>query len=239
MAKNEQDLLWCYNPTTAPFTVKWGGYPYTLASGEKKVYPRFIAEHFAKHLADAILLRKEQKTADATGKPASFVTHPVERPRIINMILLGVYSYFQQQQENPADIIATMVNQQNQGVDAAKAPAAPKEDDNYYEDMGLVPDRAVGTLKEPTAAPPTNLAEEPTNIPEPATENDGSLLPVADAPTPQNTGSTVGGSGGPTPQPTAKPQRTRDELLAEARQLGLEITGKESTARLETMIKNF
>jgi hypothetical protein len=76
-------------PHSEYFQVKWGGKPHRIAPGQTKKMPRFLAEHFAKHLADHILFKLEDQT-----KKRGLINSPVERPRVISEILLGVDTYF-------------------------------------------------------------------------------------------------------------------------------------------------
>jgi len=67
------------------FQVNWDGKPHRIIPGKTKRMPRYLAEHFAKHLADHILLRMEETT-----KKKGLMTSPIERPKVINTIILGV-----------------------------------------------------------------------------------------------------------------------------------------------------
>lgn len=67
------------------FQVKWGGQRFRIAPGQTRRMPRFIAEHFTKHLADHILGKREIEE-----KRVGLINHPIERPKIIEEILLGV-----------------------------------------------------------------------------------------------------------------------------------------------------
>jgi len=71
------------------FQVKWGGVPHRIAPGETRKMPRFLAKHFAKHLADHILTKRER---DENIK--GLMQNPVERPKVMNQIILGVEEFF-------------------------------------------------------------------------------------------------------------------------------------------------
>jgi hypothetical protein len=43
------------NVSSESFTWEWGSKPYTIAAGETKFYPEFLARHLAKHLINRIL----------------------------------------------------------------------------------------------------------------------------------------------------------------------------------------
>lgn len=228
MANNEQDLLWVYNPTQAPFKVEWSGYPYELKSGEKRILPRFIAQHFAKHLADAILMRKEQKIFEDTGKMPALVAHPVERPKVVGLILLGVYSYHQGAPSDPGSVVAQMVDEVNKAPQSDAPQAAI--DDELVEDYGFVPDIAIGNLATPPDPTPVDISD---SQPDPlAPDNDGTLLEGVDDDKTEPTDLADG-------QPIGKKKKTRAELIEEAEALGLDFDKKVSTERLEQMIKAF
>lgn len=245
MSAHEQDLLWVHNPTNKPFTVKWGGHPYTVEPGEKKIFTRFIAEHFAKHLADAILMTREKRYKEQSNKDISLVNNPVERPKIINKILLGTYQEFHKRTEDPAVAIAKQVDQANQQVNLDNAPEPP---DTEFEDMGEIDNKALGKL----VAPEPELIipdEEPEKIPEDHTLEEAVSTPevdLANAPTPDNTSGTpqipdtdIDAQTTPAEPPKPGENRTRNELLKEAKSLGIQLTGHETKDQLIVAIQNF
>lgn len=71
------------------FQVKWGGAPIRVAPGQTRKMNRFVAEHYAKHLADHILAKREIDE----NKPG-LINHPVERPKVLEQIIIGVDSQF-------------------------------------------------------------------------------------------------------------------------------------------------
>ncbi len=110
------------------FQVKFDGKPYTIEPGKVKHLPRFVAEHFAKHLADHLL----QKLEVETGRKG-LVQSPVERPKVINQIL-------------------TELNDNITSEVASETVAQPVVDTGPVEDAGIVPNPAIGELK---PEPPT------------------------------------------------------------------------------------
>lgn len=110
------------------FRVKYDGKPYEVAPGKTKLFPRFVAEHFAKHLADHMLQKKE----DETGRKG-LVQSAVERPKVLDKIL-------------------TELN--NEVPESLTTPEPPLDpiDTTPVEDAGTVPPTAVGDLK---PEPPT------------------------------------------------------------------------------------
>ena len=116
------------------FQVKWGGHPHRIAPGETRRMPRYVAEHYAKHLADHILMKMEEES----GRKF-LVNNPIERPKVLKQILVGVDEYFLPQDEpSEGEKVARQIDQLNE------EPAL---------DVGEVPPPAVGVLKEMPQTP--------------------------------------------------------------------------------------
>lgn len=56
MDKTKLEVINFTNVSDKEWTHTWGGKPYTFAPGQTKAFPRFMAEFFAKHLSDRILI---------------------------------------------------------------------------------------------------------------------------------------------------------------------------------------
>lgn len=128
------------------FRVKFDGKPYEVAPGKTKLFPRFVAEHFAKHLADHLLQKKE----NATNRKG-LVQSPVERPKVLAQIIVEVN---QDIQTSPADVPVDQTVTQ-------------LEDNLPTEDAGVVPNTAIGELKPepPTLEELLRVAgEDPTKV---------------------------------------------------------------------------
>jgi len=148
--ENEMDLLLVANPDVNCdevdsekgynhkdyFEVKWGGFPHRIAPGQQKRMPRFLAKHFAKHLADHLLMRKEKETG-----LKNLVQSATERPKMLAMILLGVDSYFHEQ-ENP-----TEGEKVGQEVEELNPQEKSKSLDLGTTNIGQVTDPMLGVLK--------------------------------------------------------------------------------------------
>lgn len=76
------------------FQVRWSNVPHRIKPGESRRMPRYIAEHYAKHLANHIL----QKLEKETGR-TNLVQNVVERPKVLKQIIVGVDEYFLQGDE--------------------------------------------------------------------------------------------------------------------------------------------
>lgn len=110
------------------FQVKFDGKPYRIAPGKTAPFPRFVAEHFAKHLADHVLQKKEEET----GRKG-LVQSAVERPKVIAQII-------------------TEFNTDVPLVSPNPATADPDDTQLPTEDAGVVPSTPLGDLK---PEPPT------------------------------------------------------------------------------------
>lgn len=110
------------------FQVKFDGKPYRIAPGRTALLPRFVAEHFAKHLADHMLMKKEDLT-----QRRGLVTSPIERPIMLKQILTDVNT----------EVVATPLNTVDQTLPIDTEPA---------DNQGVIPNPAVGELK---PEPPT------------------------------------------------------------------------------------
>ncbi|UOF78688.1 hypothetical protein [Caudoviricetes sp.] len=169
MPKHEQDLLYVKNPTKESFTVIWGGYEYTVDSEETKIYPRFVAEHFAKHLADKVLLQNEAAIKADSGKIVNLLNNAIERPAVVNSILIGVYSEFRGDGKvDPNVQTAQLVEQLNQ--------QQPEKEEKALDVGAAVDDKALGVLKEEPKPTEQNHTLEEAVAPTPED------TPIADKP---------------------------------------------------------
>lgn len=71
------------------FEVRWGKKPFRIKPGDTRRLPRYLAEHFAEHLANHMLGKMEEET----GRQR-LVTNALERPKMIDRIIVGVDQYF-------------------------------------------------------------------------------------------------------------------------------------------------
>lgn len=92
--EHEQDIVTIYNPTNRDFTRAWGGVPRTIPAHQAVDYPRFLAMHIAKHMADFILQVKEYQHKKKTGREITLIRNRAEREKVMNIIVRGVKSYF-------------------------------------------------------------------------------------------------------------------------------------------------
>lgn len=66
------DLKSFTNYTDENFKCSWDGEPYTVAAGETRQFPPFLAEVFAKHFADRELNKAGKSTGDKKAKAEIF-----------------------------------------------------------------------------------------------------------------------------------------------------------------------
>ena len=136
------------------FQVRWSGHPHRIAPGQTKKMPRFLAEHFAKHLANHLLMKLEESTGRKGLVQSSF-----ERPKMIAKIILGVDTYFlgESEVEEGAKVAET--------VDKLNMP------EERVTNLGEIPNTMMGVLK----PEPRSVITEETVLP--TTD-----VPVVDAP---------------------------------------------------------
>jgi len=66
----ELEVINFINISGEEFIGMWGGQEYRVGAGEIKQYPKFLAEHLAKHLVDKILIQSgKDYGSDALRKP--------------------------------------------------------------------------------------------------------------------------------------------------------------------------
>ena len=85
------------------FVVAWDSVPHLINAGETRTFPRYLADHYKKHLADHILTRKNLQVND-----------PKERPIIEAEIDRGVKeSYSSPRTETQGEQVAKQVQEAN------------------------------------------------------------------------------------------------------------------------------
>lgn len=216
------------------FEVRYNGQPFRIEPGETKVFPRYIAEHYAKHLADHILQKKEE-----TENRQGLVQSKIERPKVLDQIL-EVRQWFLE------------------GQKVEQSPLSADTPGILTQDLGNIPNYALGDLK-----PEPKTAEEILNetvSPGPTVEAPGIGARVAkpavidnvppEPPTTQaseTAGRDLGSEPIGTPQVNETPleqpdlpqERSKSDLIREAVQLGIEVSGREKVDDLKKKIAAF
>ena len=191
------------------FQVRWSGAPHRIIPGQTRRMMRFLAEHFAKHLANHILIKKEE----GTGKKG-LMQSPVERPKVLKSILIGIDSYFLMADEKgEGERVTQMVDQLN----PTERPL----------NLGVIPDPTMGVLK--SEPPSLDQVMKKAGLEEKEVE-----LPKGDGQPP-----TVKIEEKTSIWDPKKPKPTKVELIKDAVRLGLDIKGTETVDQLIGMIKKF
>lgn len=233
MATHQQDQLTVVNPTDESFTVKWAGNPYTLTAHQQLIWPRFLAEHFAKHLTDSILLKREEKARleyKKSGRPMSEYIPPAllnsrrERPKVVDSIIKGVYTYYMQQ---GASGQGAEIQRQIDDWNKPQATPAPPQTQSREQNMGSAADPLLGELND------DDDEEEPQTTP---------TLPINSPSSIQDAVTQALGTTQPTEQPVAPTVpvnglQRRNGLIQEAKQLGIKVNPSMTTEMLEDAIK--
>jgi len=124
------------NISGADFEGMWGGQPYLVKAGETKQFARWMAEHFAKHLVDKILI----KSGKDFGKD-SLERKPLE-DRILGKVAVPVEV---KKEEVPSEVKVekTATPAPTEAVKTSTAPSEfeekPKEDKPVFNQPEVKP----------------------------------------------------------------------------------------------------
>lgn len=139
------------------FFFGWGQKFYSLRPGEEKTYPRFLAEHCAKHMVDYILNKRllATRTLDENGVPKykNQIITEHEKQKILDEIIVGVEEWHE---GNDKDF-DTLLNEQYGGD--FESEAREKVDKLDYK----IPQDKDFELPEVSQDEPTNI-EKPAKI---------------------------------------------------------------------------
>lgn len=201
------------------FQIKFDGKPYRIKPGGSMLLPRFIAEHFAKYIADHLLQKKEVET----GRQG-LVTSRVERPKLLDQILKDMTGEMDMgdlnilDQETKAKILLSNPEVVKNNFDQ---PGAAQVDRDPTVDAGAVPNTALG-----------NLSDEPLSWDEIVAASGEDFLKEDRIPVDQT--SIIGGKS---PDGKALPLPTRKQLIEMSYQQAIKITGKENKDQLIALLK--
>lgn len=140
------------------FRVTYGGKPFIIKPGETKKMPRKLAEHYAKHLANHMLIKKDKEQ----GKNFTSLQSEVYRPAMINSILIGVDTWYN---EDPFQDEGELVSQQVNDINDPNERAM---------DLGNMADPLMGVLK-PEPASLDQILKNAGDISEPENTDETSI----------------------------------------------------------------
>lgn len=132
-----------YYPHKEYFQVKYSGKSHRIAPGATKRMPRFLAEHFAKHLANHILMAREEKE-----KVVGLLQSSVERPKVIKEIILGVDTWFLGDDQ----------------TDEVVETSEPVTQEDRPIDLGVVNNPLIGVLKDITTTSTPTVVVQPQSV---------------------------------------------------------------------------
>lgn len=113
------------------FMVKYDGQPFKIRPGETRKMPRYVAEHFAKHLANHVLIKEEEASG---GSKRGLMTSATRRPQVLKEILVGVDSWYNDDESF-----------QSEGEKAAEIDQELNPEEKAM-DLGVVDDPMMGKL---------------------------------------------------------------------------------------------
>lgn len=204
------------------FQVKFDGHPHRIKPGAERILVRYLGEHFAKHLADHILQKKEQEVLKKTNRVVQLMNNAVERPKVLGQIMLGVYQYYYDSEEAVAATIAPgdRLSQRMEEINANRPVPTARErrdagelaeiqDDDPIENkaMGKLEDTPVPVADQPAPKPTEEQLDAPRDPDRPALDQPGSL--------------------------------TRKELVEAAGGMGITVTNADSKEKIIEKLKQF
>lgn len=196
------------------FEVRWDGRPHRIRSGETRNMPRYLADHFAKYLIDFILLQREDKE-----KVTGLLKNRLEREKLYSQIIVGVSSYYNGDMwdyEREGNYVEQQVQQLNQPDNA--------------RNLGMVPNIAAGYGLTDKPPEPVVTVTSTTGIPSfEGISVTTTAIPLSPSPA----------DGVPVSKQELIDSKTKNQLVAEAKALGIEIKGQENKTQLYDMITNF
>ncbi len=204
------------------FQVKFDGYPHRIAPGKERVMVRYLAEHYAKHLADHILQKKEREILEKTSRVVQLMNHATERPKVLKQIVGGVAQYYYDSEEAAESKIdaGTRLGLRMDELNANRpAPRRDVTELHEVEDREPVANKAMGKLEEGPA--PGSLEAQLANVPAepeaPPTEERDPNRPALDQP---NT-------------------MTRKELVDAAESMGIQVAQNDTKEKIIEKLKQF
>lgn len=204
-------------PHAQYFQVKWAGQRFRIRPGDQRLYPRYIAEHFAKHLTDH-MLGKAEIVSVQTGKPVSLLNSPTERKKVWDQIIVGVQQYFEEIGDIDEGVAAA-----NQVAEINASPMAQELGINNGDSMELREDREVQTVnKDPMATGASNAVTPTEELLKSVVEDPNEVAPVGvDA--------------------EAWTKSTKADFIQQIRKLDpfAKLTGQESKGQLMAKLKGF
>lgn len=217
------------------FQVKWSGHPHRIRPGETRRMPRYIAEHYAKHLADHMLTKAEVKE-----QKKGLVQSPTRRPATLGQILLRVEEYFLQD---------APLSEGEAG--AAEVDKLNPAEESRALNLGVIPPTAVGVLTpEPPSLDDIQKAAGVNLEPEEEIGGVAADPPPPTSPVAQPNGQNIAQPPANATPPAQdevktslfdkdKPLPPREQLQKTAYEMGIPITGKENSATLAAKIRAF
>lgn len=157
------------------FQVRWSGQPFTLKPGEMARMPRFLAEHFAQHLADHMLDKKGLELNRALRND------PIWRPKILKEIIISEEPFFSTMGDSVGQATLNQVRDMNdsnvvkefgdqsyadnggKGKELSEAEAIPK--DSVQTTVGKIDKTSVEPTEEVVTRIGTETETDKLNIP--------------------------------------------------------------------------
>lgn len=110
-----------HNFTDKPFTGYWNGKPKTFKAGAQVYMEAYLAEHYAKHLVNSILIARGEFTSTSPKKPT-------EVPKFMELFSKACIIDEETDEQDEAETSTDLLNRRpiSSDVDAPSAKVAPK-----------------------------------------------------------------------------------------------------------------
>lgn len=115
------------------YLVRYNNVPFAVDAGSVKRFPRYLAEHFAKHLIDHILQQQEDE-----GKGMMLIRNERKREELKKEIFADVEQTFEEDTRTPAEVDAQKIDALNQDFLRRAKEAVPSTPVNAAEESELL-----------------------------------------------------------------------------------------------------
>jgi len=82
LERRSNDEIKIFNPTDQDYTIRYGGYVWTIKKQSDLIVPRYIALHYLQHMTDALILKESDELVEKEKKKYRGNFWPAEEERI-------------------------------------------------------------------------------------------------------------------------------------------------------------
>ena len=158
LERRANDEIKIFNPTGNDYVIRYGGYMWTVKKGNEMIVPRYIANHYIKHMTDALILEESARVVEREKKKyrgnfwpgeeeriALRTNNPELRKKYIKALWLGVVRKFG-------------MDEVPESIENKPEDRMTPQDEQILEELGL--EQAGDLSKEIIKEDPENTVEE-------------------------------------------------------------------------------